>query len=256
MDISLSPYSPAPTEVVERAKALVPAIFRKAGVHHARGHELFLALVKRVEDKFAADQSIRQLIVDGMLEWEPVKPYGASISVVDGDGNSASFPTYASPSVVGATMPDSGPVPIDAIKVTVTDSLWAWSNKAETETSPAGGGDGSGDDGDLAAIDPDRDYVTATVARKNHVPDGLVLDHKKLTAFLELYGEEIRTKRPLGKNGKPRPNRLMVHLADWVRHQDKLSKWLNPSVDRDEAVWTVNAQNRKAEIDKKKANGK
>lgn len=125
MDLSQSPFPVAPPEVVKRAMALVPVIFRKYGVTSARGHSLWKRLWNSVNDKFAADQAIRQLIVDGRLEWKPVEVYGSDITFMDDDdGNMKSFPTNPPTSKVGAAMPNSGPVSIDAIEVTATDSLW------------------------------------------------------------------------------------------------------------------------------------
>lgn len=69
------------------------------------------------------------------------------------------------------------------------------------------------------------DYITATQIRTEHTPDGVVLDHRKLNKFLDLQSDTIRTTRPLGKNGKPRTNRLLVHLGDWHKNTDALIEW-------------------------------
>ncbi|MBC8355099.1 MAG: hypothetical protein H8E66_24240 [Planctomycetes bacterium] len=69
-----------------------------------------------------------------------------------------------------------------------------------------------------------RDYVSATEIRTKHSPPGIVLDNRRLVRFLLIHSS-IRTVRPPGKDGKPRKNRLLVHLADWVKHQDALKEW-------------------------------
>jgi hypothetical protein len=71
-----------------------------------------------------------------------------------------------------------------------------------------------------------KDYVSATEIRRKHTPDDIVLDQKKLVAFLKLH-EGIQTMRPLAKNGKPRTNRLLVHLGDWYRHKDAFKEWFD-----------------------------
>jgi hypothetical protein len=75
-----------------------------------------------------------------------------------------------------------------------------------------------------------RDYVTATEIRTKHTPAGIVLDQRRLVKFLRSH-PSIRTDRPRGIDGKPRANRLLVSLADWVTHLEALKEW--DSADRD-----------------------
>ena len=88
----------------------------------------------------------------------------------------------------------------------------------EAEEREARGGE------DISTVDDISNYVSATDIRKEHTPDGIVLDLRKLKKFLQQH-EGIRTMRPLGKNRKPRKNRLMVHLADWYKHSNALAEW-------------------------------
>lgn len=68
------------------------------------------------------------------------------------------------------------------------------------------------------------DFETAKDIRTKHTPAGVVLDQRRLVKFLNLHSD-IRQRRPQGKNGEPRKNRLLVHLADWYKHRDALVEW-------------------------------
>jgi hypothetical protein len=96
-----------------------------------------------------------------------------------------------------------------------------------------------------------RDYATATEIRTKHTPAGIVLDHRKLVKFLSFH-LTIRTANPPGRDGKPRTNRLIVHLADWVKHEDALKEWDAADRESIDAVPESEIAKRKAAVDRKK----
>lgn len=110
------------------------------------------------------------------------------------------------------------------------------------------------EDGTSATVDL-RDYVSATEIRTKHTPEGIVLDQRRLVKFLNFH-QSIRTERPRGKDGKPRKNRLLVHLADWVKHLDALKEWDAPDNDSIDAVPVSEIAKRAAAIRRKKQRGK
>jgi hypothetical protein len=66
-------------------------------------------------------------------------------------------------------------------------------------------------------------YRTITEITCEHSPT-ISLTYKRLIAFLKA-NQQIRRVRPLGKNGKPRANRQLVHLEDWESNYYKLLEW-------------------------------
>jgi len=66
--------------------------------------------------------------------------------------------------------------------------------------------DGAGDE---SAYRPAEEFLTEA--------DGQFPDYNSITRFLRKH-PEIRTKRPMGKNGKPIPNRKMLHAADMLKY--------------------------------------
>ena len=100
-----------------------------------------------------------------------------------------------------------------------------------------------------------QDYVSATEIRTTHTPDGIVLDHRNLMRFLEVH-QDIRTARPLGKDGKPRPNRLLVHLADWHKNRKALAEWYESDSDAIETPSKEEVERRQTAVRSRKQHGK
>jgi hypothetical protein len=98
-----------------------------------------------------------------------------------------------------------------------------------------------------------QDYVLATEIKSKHTPPGVVLDLRRLKRFLT-HAASIRTMRPLGRDGTPRMNRLLVHLGDWYKHRDALIEW--DKAERNpldvEAVSQTEAAERLAEVRRRK----
>jgi len=101
-----------------------------------------------------------------------------------------------------------------------------------------------------------QDYLSATEIRTKHTPPGVVLEHRRLVKFLSTH-PAIRTANPPGNDGNPRKNRLIVHLADWIKHQDALKEWdtayRNLPID---AVPVSEIEKRTAAVRRKKQGGK
>jgi hypothetical protein len=97
-----------------------------------------------------------------------------------------------------------------------------------------------------------RDYVSATKIRAKHTPAGIVLDHRKLVRFLK-YAKDIRQLRPIGRDGKPRANRLLVHIADWHNNADLLKKWVEAQPDQTDAASQKEIEERKAAVKRRKS---
>ena len=96
-----------------------------------------------------------------------------------------------------------------------------------------------------------KDYAMATDIRKKHTPAGIVLDQRRLVKFLSLH-PTIRTRRPLGSDGKPRTNRLLVHVGDWYIHHDALKEWDTADGDSIEATPESEIAERIAAVRRKK----
>lgn len=67
------------------------------------------------------------------------------------------------------------------------------------------------------------DCVSAKEIMREHTPQDIVLDLKKLTKFLESH-RGIRWRRPPDKKGNPIPNRLVIHVGDWAM-RGPLREW-------------------------------
>jgi hypothetical protein len=81
-------------------------------------------------------------------------------------------------------------------------------------------------------------YVPNAEILSDHQPEGDTLKARDLITIVEDHKHnEIRWTRPCGKDGKPRPNRRCIHLADWLsyikrRHRAKTDGW--PTVSEEE----------------------
>lgn len=72
----------------------------------------------------------------------------------------------------------------------------------------------------LNPLDPSA-YVPAMEILNEHTPPSTATTYKQLKRILHRH-PEVRRTRPKGKQGKPRLNRLDVHLADWTKLKDEL----------------------------------
>jgi hypothetical protein len=81
------------------------------------------------------------------------------------------------------------------------------------------GGDKPRSDGYVKSpVDPAA-YVPAAGIVSKHTPLELPISPKELVTIVEDYdAHRVRWTRPLGKNGRPVPNRRSVHLGDWLRY--------------------------------------
>ena len=116
-----------------------------------------------------------------------------------------------------AMLPDAPCVPFDAVAVRSANTLpklvtlakqlkhWAASLPA-TEATPA-----------TASTQNDDGYRPASDLLK---PEGWPKNYKELQAALNEH-PEIRRRRPRSKAGTPIPNRLQVHLLDWLKYLDQ-----------------------------------
>lgn len=97
-------------------------------------------------------------------------------------------------------------------------------------------------------------YVSATSILADHTPPEFRLTHKQLVGYIEDFSKNhIRWSRPLGDDGKPRSNRLTVHLADWAEYV----KRRQPAEDDGTAkVLPKEIEEREAAIRATKAKGK
>jgi len=129
MDTSRSPHTPAHPELIEHAKTFVPAFFsqRDTALPICAGKLCKVLLgelhAEGATDEGAADQAIRQLIDDGMLEAE----------VPVADESSHSFDRFADMSL------GFGPVPMKRIYVKATDLLWESEYNQEESSPPVSG---------------------------------------------------------------------------------------------------------------------
>lgn len=96
-----------------------------------------------------------------------------------------------------------------------------------------------------------RDYVSAAEARTKHVPDGTVLDNRKLMQFLNSH-RSIRRAWELQKNGKQRKNRPLIHLGDWHNAREALMEWHGGGTDPIESVSQDEIAERTAAVRAKK----
>lgn len=65
-------------------------------------------------------------------------------------------------------------------------------------------------------------YVPVSRILSEHTLPALGISKKQLNAIVENYAENrVRWTRPLGRDGKPRPIRRSVHLADWAAYVDR-----------------------------------
>lgn len=136
---------------------------------------------------------------------------------------------------------------LDAIK-TAADSIMDWVRSNRSEAA-VGKPTGSLNDDAL------KDYETATDIRTKRTPAGIVLDHRRLVKFLALH-QTIRRTRPLGNDGKPRKNRLLIHLGDWVKHQDALTEWDKADSDSIDTASDGEIAERTVAVRRKKQHGK
>lgn len=58
-------------------------------------------------------------------------------------------------------------------------------------------------------------YIAASKIVAAHCPADVVINHKQLVAILGKH-PEIKWTRPRMRNGRPRMNRMLIHLADWL----------------------------------------
>jgi len=62
-------------------------------------------------------------------------------------------------------------------------------------------------------------YLPASEIRTKHTPAEVEVTAKQIPGILKDYkSNRIRWTRPLGREGKPRENRLKIHLSDWVAY--------------------------------------
>ncbi|MDA0810000.1 MAG: hypothetical protein O2945_22405 [Planctomycetota bacterium] len=75
-------------------------------------------------------------------------------------------------------------------------------------------------------------FVSKSEILSKHTPTTLRVSDKRLTEILANYAvNKVRWTRPIsGTTGKPHPQRLSIHLTDWVQFVDRATK----SVDTDE----------------------
>ena len=72
-------------------------------------------------------------------------------------------------------------------------------------------------------------YIPAKDIRLKHGPGGIALSQKQLIVILNRF-PEIRWLRPTTKKGTPAPQRLSVHLVDWLNHEKAIAEWHTAAV--------------------------
>jgi hypothetical protein len=72
----------------------------------------------------------------------------------------------------------------------------------------------------------DSAYVSKSEILSKHAPTTLRITNKRLTDILANYAvNNVRWTRPIsGTTGKPHPQRLSIHLTDWVQFVDRATK--------------------------------
>lgn len=89
-------------------------------------------------------------------------------------------------------------------------------------------------------------YVSASDILTKHTPAALSVSMKELGTILKDYDtNRVRWTRPLGKNGRPVPNRRSVHLGDWVAY---LRRRTNPESEGFPRLSETELERRKAAV--------
>ncbi len=96
--------------------------------------------------------------------------------------------------------------------------------RAEQPDAGPGGttSDAPDEHGYVAAPSDPSAYVAAKRIMTEHTPTEVKVTAKELPKLLRDYAaNRVRWTRPRGQDGKPRRNRLLVHLADWTAYIER-----------------------------------
>lgn len=85
--------------------------------------------------------------------------------------------------------------------------------------TPASTDDAPDEHGYVASPTDSAAYVPASGILAEHTPADMACTVREMSRMLDNFVETgVRWTRPIGKNGRPVPNRRSVHLGDWLRY--------------------------------------